>query len=659
MANEDAERKTLLRIDGDAEGAKRAARETREAVRGVDEATEASGKKTQETTVRTAEELDKQTKKAQDGAKGFDDLAAGMGTSEQQANAAREALSRLSPELGALMELGIKGQDVFAFLFSPLGAGAAAAAAAFTGVTLAIKQMREEAERANAEFERNLELNRQIKGQTREATEEIADVLARAGIVGNEPIGKARSVERRLKAQGFREEAIRPVLPFAVTEEGELALSMEEIERLATREEFAPGGLGFEDPRQMRGMLKAQQRRIERQGELSAKQRAAVAARVRREDQAIAHQDRDVMEKRLVETEGLPPEQAEQAIGDVLDVVNKGRITDKLTASSAENRLEFDRRQREAAQRAQRMGLIGPERVRELSEVALPQAATEHLAERDWVGGFVERHPVVGRIPSARIMAEASSWATRRFLSLIRGREGRRGREAETREAEPGALSREDLAAREASERVAEQTWIESRAGYEGGAEGIRPIAPRPEPRPEPATVSRPAAGVGLVPIYRGELSGEELAAREAHEPEQAPAPGLPPSERRSGPDGPREGRLAAPEVPPTRRELGPALEIAPERPTEPELPAEAETAAERPIRPGLPAPRPTIFAPPPAPAPEEPIPMIAGPGPEDRAMLSAGGLGQPATAINIFNHGNIHMGKDTRFKHVSRVENP
>ncbi|HUX03147.1 MAG TPA: hypothetical protein VMY35_19470, partial [Phycisphaerae bacterium] len=105
----DDEHKTLLRIEGDAEGAKRAAKEAREAVSGVGEATEASGKKTQESTVRTSEELDKQTKKAQDGAKGFDDLAAGMGTSEQQANAAREALSRLSPELGALMELGIKG----------------------------------------------------------------------------------------------------------------------------------------------------------------------------------------------------------------------------------------------------------------------------------------------------------------------------------------------------------------------------------------------------------------------------------------------------------------------------------------------------------------------------------------------------------------------
>jgi len=593
MANEDAERKTLLRIDGDAEGAKRAARETREAVRGVDEATEASGKKTQETTVRTAEELDKQTKKAQDGAKGFDDLAAGMGTSEQQANAAREALSRLSPELGALMELGIKGQDVFAFLFSPLGAGAAAAAAAFTGVTLAIKQMREEAERANAEFERNLELNRQIKGQTREATEEIADVLARAGIVGNEPIGKARSVERRLKAQGFREEAIRPVLPFAVTEEGELALSMEEIERLATREEFAPGGLGFEDPRQMRGMLKAQQRRIERQGELSAKQRAAVAARVRREDQAIAHQDRDVMEKRLVETEGLPPEQAEQAASDVLSVFNKGWIEDKrLAASVTRDREEFAFRQREAAQRARRLGLIDSERTRELSELTLFQAAVAASTGRG-MKWEEEKHPL---------------------SPLIRGREDRRGRG--TRRAE-------------APEPAPEMPQAES----------MPSAAPAPEPPPPMPVESEMTEGYTDATAHEEGEEARRLIGP-THKPRSRPAPASRPT--------------AAPETAPARRELVPALEAATERPTEPEAPAATKTAAERPIRPGLPAPRPTIFAP----APEEPIPVIAGLQPEDQAMLSAGGIGEPGTTI-IFNHGNIHMGKDTRFKHVSRVNNP
>jgi len=240
----DDQHKTLLKIEGDAEGAKRAAKETGRAVEEMGQASESTARKSQVETQKTTTTLEKQTDKTKEGAQRFDDLAKGMGTSEQAANAFREAISRVDPRLAGMLDMGIKGVEVLNFAFSKLGrimvgltVGIGAVVAAIKFASSEINKARQAVEDLDAAEERH-----RVAARQRHA--EAAELAGRAGL-GPERTPRARELIRWMEDRGMPRAEAGAVAPYAIDEAGELAISRE----LAMKWAAAVGGGMIEAPK--------------------------------------------------------------------------------------------------------------------------------------------------------------------------------------------------------------------------------------------------------------------------------------------------------------------------------------------------------------------------------------------------------------------------
>jgi len=374
----DDEHKTLLRIEGDASGAKKAAGEAKSSLQDLGDQSGATSAKQASASVPATQAIEDQAEAVAADKRSFDDFAKSVGTSESEVNALREVLGQVSPELAILGDVAIKGKGAMAALFTPAIMGGAAVLAAVWGVTKAISEMRKEAEEARQAYEEIQAAAQRARGATTERTEDVAEQLARAGISSDAAIATAAGIQRRMRREGFKAEQVQAVLPFAVDAGGQQVLTDEEVQRLAAQEEFAPGQLQFGRTGEMQRVLERAQRRAtgRRYGGDVEAQRRAILARSRREQQRVQQFDEAAVGRRLQQEEpGISDEEIDKAIQDMRNVYNKGRLDDSsLKVISAEDRLEYQRRQREAARRLSRMQIISGRRFREVADVSLTQA---------------------------------------------------------------------------------------------------------------------------------------------------------------------------------------------------------------------------------------------------------------------------------------------
>ncbi len=375
------ELKTLLKIEGDASGAKAAAQEASKAVQNVAQASTQStavvsesakgvAAQTGEAVKKTGSALEEMGTKA---TKASDKTAGAGEKGKQSFEALKSVLGRINPELGSLAELAMKGQGALAGLLTPAGAAGAGIVAAIGGIITAIRELKAEAEAATLAYEKLMAATERHLSKSAGREESAADAMAKAGKVGNAAVSKAAAIEKKLVGQGFKEESVRAVLPFAVDEEGNQILDDAQIQKLAAQQEFGVDQLKFDRPKDMARVLRGAQRSIDRDPQLVDKWVGAVHARIPREQARIAIGDRGAMAAKLGRDEpGLDQEQIQQAIRDVERIRDTGAIdTEGYHFTHSEDRLLWESRQVEAARRARSLGVISPEQMRKSSKKSL------------------------------------------------------------------------------------------------------------------------------------------------------------------------------------------------------------------------------------------------------------------------------------------------
>ncbi len=215
----------LLRFKGDASGAEDAARKTQEALKDTDQAAERTAEESIRRTDRTTRAMDDQNQAAKDGSQNFGEFAESMGTSEQQANSFREALGAINPQLAEMMDLGMNAQEIFGFMFSPIGLAAAGAVGAIATVTKALNDAQEAANRFH-------EAQQKIQEQMQETMETVSGELAKLGKGSDEAANKAAAVVNQLKAKGYDPGAAAQVSAAVVNQAGKLTVDQDTLTAL-------------------------------------------------------------------------------------------------------------------------------------------------------------------------------------------------------------------------------------------------------------------------------------------------------------------------------------------------------------------------------------------------------------------------------------------
>ncbi|GMU22835.1 MAG: hypothetical protein AMXMBFR13_29190 [Phycisphaerae bacterium] len=284
-----------------------------------------------------------------------------FGDSQQRAGrqsvAFREVLMRLSPELGMLAELAQKGGDALGFMFTPMGAGAAAAIA---GLSAFVGFLRS----ATAESERFTVAQQKLAEAMAKVTEMGARAMAEQGVASEEAAAQARPAILRLQERGLGDEAIQAVIGQAFDKTGQQVLTEEEIETLAIQEEFQPGVLKDQGLQGARAKAERERDKIEQQRKYLDQRRA-------RENQRIQQLDVAAIRERLGKGAGaVPADQLDAAVEDVLGVVRQGDVGTSPGSVGEFFSMPFDfqARQRSAVDRALKLGLIDRQRADELTD---------------------------------------------------------------------------------------------------------------------------------------------------------------------------------------------------------------------------------------------------------------------------------------------------
>ncbi len=248
--------KTLLKVEGDASGAKKAAEETKSATeslgasrRRVDKdavdsaaASVKAGDQTAQSTARTTEALANQTEAAGRAHSGIDKLAASMGVSKEAALGMRQALGAVNPELARLVEIGARlegevsaGIGKIAIVMGTIAVAAAAVEAAFDKIQEAIGRAEEAAKRYAATQQR-------IRAEAQEKQSTAAEGAASAGLPPA-AAGKVRAITDRLAAKGVDRAAAEAAAPYFVDDTGRQLVSDEEMAKITAAQQF-----GFIEP---------------------------------------------------------------------------------------------------------------------------------------------------------------------------------------------------------------------------------------------------------------------------------------------------------------------------------------------------------------------------------------------------------------------------
>jgi hypothetical protein len=240
MPNE--EFKTLLRFEGDASGAKRAAQETKSALEELGTGAVISDRRTTEATQQTTEAIAKKEQKTGQAKSRFDELARSMGTTERAAMRFREAITRISPELGALLDIGFKFSDIWQFGLSKMGMVIGGVTLGVTAVAIAFQKVQEAVKAAEEATRRFAETEERVRVA---AAQRQTAAVKGAAAVGLPPAatGKVRALTGRLSDQGIDPETAAAVAPYLVDEAGTQIVGDEEAMQIAAAQQF-----GFIEP---------------------------------------------------------------------------------------------------------------------------------------------------------------------------------------------------------------------------------------------------------------------------------------------------------------------------------------------------------------------------------------------------------------------------
>lgn len=406
--------KTILKIDGDASGAKRAADEAIAATQKLNaEARRAVVEQMGETLRVTApagtsgppaeqsaalEQLAERERSAADGAANLQEETLGLdrasGKSARTLNTLAETISAIDPRLGMLVRTSARLSQLWSVLFSPLVLGVGAATGVILTLVGAFRQAYEETRRARIEYEKYTAALAKSRTEAAGKEEDIATKLAKAGIVSPEATAKALGLQRRLVASGVSEETAARIMPLAVDSAGRQTTSDEELLDLAAAAEYGELPTEIEKPRDLYRVRGRAGKYLQRNAAQIAEWRGALSQRVARRDRLIAEGNPDAIRQALERMgEVIPEEQIESAVRDIqlMREGQTGAVPFSGILTSAEDRARFQSRQQQAAQRAMRLGLISPELARRREEVS---PGGEYL--RSW-----EDVPVVGSLVSA------------------------------------------------------------------------------------------------------------------------------------------------------------------------------------------------------------------------------------------------------------------
>jgi len=413
--------KTLLKVEGDASGAKRAAEEAVKAVESLDEKSAAASSAMAETGQDVASGMKEGEAAATIASESADGAALAFQTAGKEAAQMRLLLSRISPEAARLFDVFKHGQDIMGQVFLGSANHIIAAAAAVAMLTAAWNEAAEAAQRARTEMEKVTALQENIRSRERARVEDVSEVMARAGKVGETVTGAATAIEKRMAGQGFAPETIRKVLPFAVDEAGQQVLTDEEIANLAAMETYGKGQLEFGKPKEMASRLRRAQRAAQRDPALVAKWRDAIRQKQERQTEAASRMvDADVAKILHEGPEDVPQDQLKEAIADIESVVTTGRVSGEELSLfwSGSDRLIWARRQRDAARRAQALGLIGNQEAITASGITPGQAMGASVREeaQDLAGGA---RSAMGNIPAYRIGAAVAGAAASAAGSVV------------------------------------------------------------------------------------------------------------------------------------------------------------------------------------------------------------------------------------------------
>lgn len=233
--------RTLLKIDGDASGAKQAAEQAQKALLDLVSQIGVEGQKvkqlagfyeafgeTREQALRSAQSqvtgdilggTSDQVSKTKIATKEVSENFRDMG---RNAGAFGEILSRFDPVMGALVTSATKLKEVFGFIFSPLGILVAAAIAGFLALRDAIDKAAQAAQRFADQMVRVIKSVRQVQA-------DVASELAALGKGTDAAFDKATGVTQTLKGQGFSAGAAAATAAGIVNPDGTLAVPEDDV----------------------------------------------------------------------------------------------------------------------------------------------------------------------------------------------------------------------------------------------------------------------------------------------------------------------------------------------------------------------------------------------------------------------------------------------
>ena len=424
--------RTLLTIEGDASGVARAVQEASDEIARLQavasQASQSSLKQandledalTGQTGVKAAAQtaqaeaaqqalaaaLGEQGQQAKEAAVGMDlvnDMAEDLNRSVPAATRdlldLRMMFSRLSPELGRFADLLLRGREALTAMFSPAGFAILGTVVAITALVQSFRTVRREIEEATKAWEQYRAAAARAAQVGTEQFETVADVLAKVGITSEAAIAKATGIERGLVKRGFKAEAVRAVLPAAVSPEGEQLLTDEQIELLAAQEEFEPGKLEAKTPR---GRARVVQKALRQAStDLGRSRRQAALNRAIRERERIERFDQMAVERQVQREEpGLSDAERREAVEDMRKMYEGGMMTDLEQFQTV---TEYGRRTKAAIGRLHRFGFVNT-REAETAELGIPEGTEgATVGWQEIVGGQIR-----GRVRAAFRWPEAA-----------------------------------------------------------------------------------------------------------------------------------------------------------------------------------------------------------------------------------------------------------
>lgn len=319
--------KTLLKIEGDASGAKKAAAETKAATEQIGQVASTTAQQTTQATSKTTEAIEEKAKKTEKAKTGFQKMAESMGTSERAAIAFKEALARISPELAGLLDVGVKFEQIMSFGFSKIGLLVGGVTVAIGAVAFAFSKVEDAINRANESARRFAEQQERIRSA---ASQRQQGAVAGAAAAGLPPaaVGKVRELSRRLAERGIAEDTAKAVAPYFVDQAGAQVVPDEEAAAIAAAQQFgfiAPmAGAGRKRPI----ALQRAQRQMQRAetADLAANALANLTAETRaRWEQMLMGKDEAAIREFVGREEGLAGTELDQRVATVIRQLKYGR----------------------------------------------------------------------------------------------------------------------------------------------------------------------------------------------------------------------------------------------------------------------------------------------------------------------------------------------